>query len=196
VPLDATVATRIAAPRPNLAAGRTAFTWSDEVRGTPNGDAPSILDSSYTFTAEVDILQGGARRHDRDRGRVRWEGADVLTPGKHTLEFDFKYDGLGAGALAFNNVRRHRSRRHRHAQGRRQRNGAANHGAHHPAHHAMGRELRHCADTGTPVTDDYQVPFRFTGKLDKLTLKIDRPKLMPEDIEKLKEATRNNRAAE
>jgi arylsulfatase len=39
-----------------------------------------------------------------DFKRVRWEGADVLTPGKHTLEFDFKYDGLGAGTLAFNNV--------------------------------------------------------------------------------------------
>jgi hypothetical protein len=40
------------------------------------------------------------------------------------------------------------------------------------------------------------VPFRFTGKLDKLTLKIDRPKLTPEDIQKLRQATRNNRAAE
>jgi len=41
-----------------------------------------------------------------------------------------------------------------------------------------------------------RVPFRFTGTLDKLTLSIDRPKLPPADIEKLKEATRNNRAAE
>ena len=32
------------------------------------------------------------------------------------------------------------------------------------------------ADTGMPVSDDYQVPFRFSGKLDKLTLKIDRPR--------------------
>ncbi len=31
------------------------------------------------------------------------------------------------------------------------------------------------ADTGTPVNDaDYQVPFKFTGKLNKLTLTIDR----------------------
>ena len=37
-----------------------------------------------------------------DLQRVRWEGADALTPAKHTLEFDFKYDGLGAGTLAFN----------------------------------------------------------------------------------------------
>ena len=33
-----------------------------------------------------------------------WEGADALSPGKHTLEFDFKYDGLGLGTLAFNNI--------------------------------------------------------------------------------------------
>jgi hypothetical protein len=52
------------------------------------------------------------------------------------------------------------------------------------------------ADTGTSVSIDYQVPFKFTGTLEKLTLTIDRPKLSPADIEKLKAATRNNRAAE
>jgi arylsulfatase len=52
------------------------------------------------------------------------------------------------------------------------------------------------ADTGTPVSDDYQVPFKFTGKLNKLTLKIDRPELTTADIEKLRQATRNNRASE
>jgi hypothetical protein len=52
-------------------------------------------------------------------------------------------------------------------------------------------------DIGAPVDEaDYQVPFRFTGKLEKLTLKIDRPTLSPEDLEKLKEATRNNKAGE
>ncbi len=39
-----------------------------------------------------------------DLKRVRWEGTDALTPGKHTLEFDFKYDGLGMGTLALNNM--------------------------------------------------------------------------------------------
>ena len=34
------------------------------------------------------------------------------------------------------------------------------------------------ADTGTPVDDrDYQVPFKLTAKLDKLTIKADGPKL-------------------
>ncbi len=27
-----------------------------------------------------------------------------LSPGKHTLELDFKYDGLGSATLAFNNL--------------------------------------------------------------------------------------------
>ena len=53
------------------------------------------------------------------------------------------------------------------------------------------------ADTGTPVDDqDYQVPFTFTGKLNKLTLTIDRPQLTPADIQKLQAATRNNHASE
>jgi hypothetical protein len=29
--------------------------------------------------------------------KVRWEGDEALAPGKHTLEFDFKYDGPGMG---------------------------------------------------------------------------------------------------
>jgi arylsulfatase len=53
------------------------------------------------------------------------------------------------------------------------------------------------ADTGTPVDDqDYQVPFEFNGKLNKLTLTIDRPQLTPADIEKLKAAQRNNKTSE
>jgi arylsulfatase len=53
------------------------------------------------------------------------------------------------------------------------------------------------ADTGTPVDDnDYQVPFEFNGKLVKLTLTIDRPKLTPADIDNLKAAQRNNHISE
>ena len=39
-----------------------------------------------------------------DLKRVRWEGKEALSPGKHTLEYDFKYDGLGLGTLAYNNI--------------------------------------------------------------------------------------------
>ena len=45
------------------------------------------------------------------------------------------------------------------------------------------------SDTGTPVADeDYQVPFAFNGKLDKVTLKLDRPVLTDADKAKLKAA--------
>ena len=36
-----------------------------------------------------------------DLERFRWEGPEALSPGKHTVEFDFKYEGIGAGTLAF-----------------------------------------------------------------------------------------------
>jgi hypothetical protein len=45
------------------------------------------------------------------------------------------------------------------------------------------------ADTRAPVDDqDYQVPFAFNGKLDKLTLSINRSKLTPADIKALEQA--------
>ena len=45
------------------------------------------------------------------------------------------------------------------------------------------------SDTITGVNDDdYKPPFTFTGKIVKITLTIDRPKLKPEDIKKLEEA--------
>jgi arylsulfatase len=48
------------------------------------------------------------------------------------------------------------------------------------------------SDTGTPVDDeDYQVPFKFTGKLNKLTLNVERPELTPADIKRLEEMERD-----
>ena len=45
------------------------------------------------------------------------------------------------------------------------------------------------SDTLTGVNDaDYQPPFALTAKLNKLTIKVDRPQLSPEDIKKLETA--------
>jgi arylsulfatase len=42
------------------------------------------------------------------------------------------------------------------------------------------------SDTLTGVNDaDYQPPFTLTAKLNKLTLKVNRPQLSPEDIKTL-----------
>ncbi len=222
LPLDATVATRLVAPRPNLSAGRTEFTWSGEMTGTPNGDAPFILDSSYNFKAEVEIPAGGAEGMIVTQGgrfggygfyllkgkpvflwnlvdvkRLRWEGPEALTPGKHTLEFDFKYDGLGLATLAFNNP----------SGIGRSGTGVLKVDGKEVATQKMERTLPLIlqwdenfdvgADTGTPVDDhDYQVPFKFTGKLNKLTLTIDRPQLTPEDVKQLEASQRDNRVSE
>jgi hypothetical protein len=43
------------------------------------------------------------------------------------------------------------------------------------------------SDTGTPVDDkDYQVPFRFTGKLNELTVQIGPNQMFPAEKEKVR----------
>ena len=60
LPLDNTTLARWNTPRPSLTAGRTLFTYSGELAGVPASAAPSVLNRSYTITAEVDIPDGGA----------------------------------------------------------------------------------------------------------------------------------------
>ena len=55
-----------------------------------------------------------------DLKRIQVGGARTLTPGRHTVVFDFKYDGQGAGTLAFNNFSGVGRPGTRHAEGRRQ----------------------------------------------------------------------------
>ncbi len=126
-----------------------------------------------------------------DLKRVRWEGPEALTPGKHTLEYDFKYDGLGFATLAFNNI----SGLGRGGTGTFKVDGKV------VSTQTMERTVPLTlpwdetfdigSDTGTPVDDhDYQVPFSFTGKINKLTIAIEPPKLTEDDKKKLMEAYR------
>src|SRR6185295_1868954 len=114
--------------------------------------------------------------------RERWEGPE-LSPGKHVLEFDFKYDGLGAGTLAFNSLSGIGSS----GTGVLKVDGKAV--ATQRMEHTIPLILQWDetfdigSDTGTPVDDnDYQVPFKLTAKLNKLTLKLDRPQMTEKDI--------------
>lgn len=221
LPLDASLSTRAVAPRPSLAAGRTEFSWSGAITGTPFGNAPFILDSSYDFQAEVEIPHGGAEGmlvtqggrfsgygfyvlkgkpvflwNLYDMERVRWEAPDALAPGKHTLEFEFRYDGLGLGTLAFNDL----------SGVGRGGTGVLKVDGQEVARGTMARTIPLFlqinetfdigADTGTPVAEEYQVPFAFTGRLSRLRLTIDRPKLTPEDEQRLREMERNHRMSE
>ena len=222
-PLDASVAARIVAPRPNITAGRTEFVYTRPMVGLPQGDSPFLLDSSYTITADIEVPQGGAEGMILTSGgrfagygfyllkgkpvflwnlidlkRIKWEGPEALTPGKHTLEFDFKYDGLGVGTLAFNNL----SGLGRPGTGTLKVDGKAVQTITMP--HTLPMILQWDesfdigSDTLTGVNDaDYQPPFPLTAKLNKLTIKVDRPKLTEEDIKKLeKRPQRNNKVSE
>src|SRR5262249_12779193 len=59
-PMDASVAARIATPRPNITAGRSEFVYTRPMTGLPQGDSPSLLNASYTFTADIEVPEGGA----------------------------------------------------------------------------------------------------------------------------------------
>ena len=211
-PLDASVAARIVAPRPNITAGRTQFVYTTPMVGLPQGDSPSVLNASYTFAADLEVPQGGGEGvivtsggrfggygfyllkgkpvflwNLVDLKRIKWEGQDALTPGRHTVTFDFKYNGLGAGTLAFNNF-----------------SGVGQGGtgtlsvdgkvvATQSMEHTLPMILQWDesfdvgSDTLTGVNDaDYQPPFKLTARLNKLTLNVNRPQLSPADIEKLK----------
>ncbi|WP_027183693.1 arylsulfatase [Desulfovibrio inopinatus] len=213
LPLDTSITPRLIAPRPSLTAGRNVFTWTRPLTGTPNGDAPSLLNASYTFKAEVEIPNDGGEGMLITQGgrfggygfyvlkgkpvflwnlvdlkRVRWEGPQ-LAPGKHVLEFDFKYDGMGAGTLAFNNF----SGVGRGGTGVLKVDGKAvdtqtmEHSL--PFILQWDESLDIGSDTLTGVNDaDYQGLFPFTGKIEKITLSIDRPKLSPEEEKKLANA--------
>jgi arylsulfatase len=118
--------------------------------------------------------------------RIKWEGQEALSPGRHTLEFDFKYDGMGAGTFAFNSM----------AGVGQSGTGTLKVDGKVVDTRKMERTLPIIlqwdeafdigSDTLTGVNDaDYKPPFPLTAKLNKLTIKVDRPKLSEEDIKKL-----------
>jgi len=215
LPLDASVATRMVSPRPSLNGGRKVFEFPGEpITGEPRGTGPDLLDTSYTITADIDVPQGGAEGVIATRGgrfggwglyllkgkpvftwnlldlkRVRWTSDLPLAPGKHTLVYDFKYDGLGLATLAFNNI----SGLGRSGTGTFKVDGnvVSTQTMEHtvPLTLPWDETFDIGSDTGTPVDDaDYQVPFAFTGKIDHLTITVEPPKLTQDDIRKLMEA--------
>jgi len=213
-PMDASVAARIVAPRPNITAGRSEFVYTSPMVGLPQGDSPFLLNSSYTITAEIEVPKTGAEGmlltsggrfagygfyllagkpvfvwNLIDLNRVRWAGADALAPGRHRIEFDFKYDGLGVGTLAFNDM----SGLGRSGTGTLAVDGKPVQTIAMPNTLPMILQWDESFDIGsdtlTGVNDaDYTPPFPFTGKLEKLTIRIDRPQLSPEDVKKLQAA--------
>jgi hypothetical protein len=195
-PLDNSVAQRLLAPRPSGSAGRSTFTYSGEMSGLADSEAPNILNRSYSITAEVEVPQGGGDGMIVTQGgrfggyglyllkgkpvftynllnleRFRWDGQQALTPGKHTIVFDFTYDGPGfakggSGVLKVDDKDVASKKVPRTI----------------PFVMTIDETFDVGVDTRTPVDDkDYEVPFRFTGKIAKLMIKLGPDQLTSND---------------
>src|SRR5882672_9103050 len=195
LPLDNSTLARWNTPRPSLTAGRRDFTYSGVLTGVPDSGAPNILNKSYTITAEVEIPEGGAEgmivteggrfggyglflskgEFGFGRGKVvflynlldlkrtAWEGPK-LKAGKHSIVFDFKSagDGLGKGGTGVLYV-----------DGKEVARNSMEHTT--PITFAEDESFDVGQDTRTGVAMlqyRYDVPFKFTGKINKLTFKL------------------------
>ncbi|HEV7258610.1 MAG TPA: arylsulfatase [Bosea sp. (in: a-proteobacteria)] len=195
LPLDNSTLARFTTQRPSLTAGRTLFTYTGGLTGVPNSGAPSILNKSYTITAEITVPDGGAEgvivtdggrfggyalflsKGEFGFGRGRpvfmynlldlkrtvWEGPE-LGPGKHSIVFEFKSDGpgLGKGGTGVLVV-----------DGQQVVSQVLEHTT--PITFPEDESFDVGQDTRTGVAlleHRYDPPFKFTGKLDKLTFKL------------------------
>jgi arylsulfatase A-like enzyme len=196
LPLDNSSFARAIEPRPSATAGQTVFTYAGEMAGIPLGNAPNILNRSYTITAEVEVPQGGGNGMIVTAGgrwggfglylvngtpvftynlllllQPRWAGTQPLAAGKHTIVFDFKIDGPGI------------------AKGG---TGVLKVDGQDVATLAIPKTIPFLlpadetfdvgVDTRTGVNDqDYQVPFRFNGKINKVTFNLGPVQLTSEE---------------
>ena len=196
LPLDNSTLLRWNTPRPSLTAGRTVFNYSGELMGRPNSVAPDIKNKSYTITAEVEIPEGGAEgmivtqggrfggyglflstgEFEFDRGKVIflynlldlkrtiWEGPE-LAAGKHTIAFDFKADGpgLGKGGTGILSV-----------DGKEVARKKLEHTTPITFPEDESFDIGQDTRTGVALVEyRYDPPFKFTGKIDKLTFKLE-----------------------
>jgi hypothetical protein len=152
----------------------------------PEGSAPSILNKSFKVGADLEVPPGGAEGilvtqggrfngwglymlagkpvfHYNTVGVFRYTvaGPDQLSPGRHTIVLDFSYDGGGLGKPGTAKLIVDGKQV---AEGRIERTI--------PFRISADETLDIGEDTGTPVSEDYHVPFRFTGDLNKLAIQL------------------------
>jgi hypothetical protein len=187
--------------RPSLTRGRTEFTYYPGMTRIPEGSAPDFKNKSYRIVADVEIPAGGAEGGLMTQGgrfnglglyllqgkpvfyynlvgvdRTAVGGKDKLAAGKHTIELSFKYDGggIGKGGLATLTVDGNEIAKQKLTRTI-------------PFRVSADETFDVGEDTGTPVSEDYHVPFKFTGALNKVVITLGEAALSPEDQKKLDE---------
>jgi arylsulfatase len=216
LPLDSSFADRAnPALRPGFNTGRTDFVYYPGMIRIPEANAPDIKNKSFKISADVEIPQGGAdgilvtqggrfggwgllvldgkpmfayafsnqdgdKYPNQKKSKTRISGDEKLTPGKHTISFDFTYDGggIGKGGLGKLTVDGNKV-----AEGRFEKTI--------PFRFSLDESFDVGQDTGSPVIDEYdaKMPFKFSGTLKKVEVKLGADQLSPQkrgELEQLK----------
>jgi len=191
LPLDHGRAERFdVAIRPSLTRGRTEFTYYGILPRIPEGTAPDVKNKSFRITADLVLPEGNVQGMILTQGGLSGGYAllfkdgkpvfhynlanvadyhiaakDALAPGKHTLAFDFKYDGGGMGRGGTGTLS---------VDGRQVAQGRIDRTV--PFRFSFDETFDVGEDTGTPVNLDYDVPFGFTGKIEKVVVNLGETK--------------------
>ena len=190
-PLDATFAERgDVRLRPSLSRDREVFTYYPGAIRIPEGTAPDTKNRSFVVTAEIEIgeapaegvliTQGGRfggwgllmragkpefnyAFSNQKEHKYRIAASDGLPPGKHTLRFEFQYDGAGYGKGGTGKLV---------VDGKTVAEGLIERTI--PVRYSLDETMDIGEDTGTPVVEDYleQMPFRFNGDLEKVVIEL------------------------
>ena len=120
-----------------------------------------------------------------DLKRYRWEGGvgardwlgRSLSPGKHTIVFDFKYDGPGPGKGGTGVLT---------VDGKVLATQKMEHTI--PFLMTLDESFDIGADTRTPVDESYKLPFRFAGTINKVTYNIGQEQLTAENRSAMQKA--------
>lgn len=188
--------------RPSLTRGRSVFTYFEGMTRIPEGTAPDLKNKSWKIGADVHILDGDANGVIATQGgrfngwglylvdgrpvfhynlvgvqRFTIGSKEKLTSGQHVILVDFKYDGggFGKGGMVTITVDDKKV-----AEGRIDRTYAFR--------VSLDETLDIGEDTGTPVSEDYQVPFKFSGKLNRVLIRLSDSPLSAEDQEQIRRA--------
>jgi arylsulfatase len=188
--------------RPSLTRGRDEFTYYPGLVRIPEGAAPDTKNKSWQIRADVTIPAGGAEGMILTHGgrfsgwglyllkgkpvfcynlagvaRYFVVGKDTLAPGAHTIVYDFKYDGPGLGKGGVGTIQ---------VDGKTVGTGRIDRTL---AFRLSLDETLDCGeDTGTPVAEDYRVPFKFTGEIKKVVIALTPQPVSAADQARLKAA--------
>jgi len=188
LPLDDRFAERAdVSLRPSLIAGRTKFLYYSGAAHIPENSSANTKNASHTITATIDAPKTGAPdgvvcavggtsggwtlyiKHGKPTYEYNWytqqhykiASSASVTPGKNVIKVDFKYDGggLGKGGLVTIYLNDKKV-----GEGRVDKTEWAVFSADETFDTGM--------DSASPVSTDYQSPFRFPGIVNKVEIDI------------------------